>query len=61
MFTLIIDTKTKAFHEYPEGEITRILRRVISNLESGVAPSGFLRDINGHVVGEYELSAAKTR
>ena len=54
MFTLKFNTTNAAFSEYPEDEITRILRGVIEKVRGGFA-SGTIMDINGNTIGEWKL------
>lgn len=57
MFTLKINTDNAAFDDSDkELEIARILKEVIRDLESGDYLKRYtIRDINGNIVGEYEL------
>lgn len=56
MFKCEIKTDNAAFERDPGAEIVRILRLVEASIENGHT-SAFLFDVNGNIVGAWELEA----
>ncbi len=57
MLRIEIDTSNAAFDDNPGPELARILRTVIADIEYVVPEQGYLRDVNGNTVGEYQFTA----
>jgi hypothetical protein len=53
---LHIATENAAFSESPASELARILRKLADRIESDPAPYIVLRDVNGNMVGECQIS-----
>ena len=54
-FNLRFNMENSAFSDYPEGEISSILRKVINQVNAG-NEDGQIRDTNGNKVGEWEIN-----
>jgi len=54
-FKLRFNMENSAFSDYPEGEISSILRKVINQVNAG-NEDGQIRDTNGNKVGEWEIN-----
>ena len=54
-FNLRFNMDNAAFSDYPEGEISSILRKVINKVNDG-NEDGQIRDTNGNTVGEWDIS-----
>ena len=54
-FNLRFSMDNAAFLDYPEGEISSILRKVIKQVNDG-NEDGQIRDTNGKPVGEWEVT-----
>lgn len=54
MFRMDIKTDNAAFEEDRNGEVIRLLKRVIEQIENG-EEDGSLLDINGNKVGKFKL------
>lgn len=55
MFGMELETSNAAFAGYPFDEVARILREVATRVEDGER-RGVLRDINGNLVGSFNLT-----
>ena len=55
MFKVKINTANEAFSQSPETEIARILRVIVDKLDSG-RDGGTCVDINGNIVGSWEIT-----
>ena len=54
-FNLRFNIDNAAFSDYPEGEISSILGKVINKVNDG-DEDGQIRDTNGNPVGEWEVT-----
>jgi len=54
-FNLRFNMDNAAFSDYPEGEISSILGKVINKVNDG-DEDGQIRDTNGNPVGEWEVT-----
>lgn len=54
-FSLTIESDNAAFENDPQGEISRILRELHDEIDSGYAPE-IVRDYNGNIVGTVKYS-----
>ena len=54
-FNLRFSMDNAAFSDYPEGEISSILRKVIKQVNDG-NEDGQIRDTNGNPVGKWEVA-----
>ena len=54
-FNLRFNMDNAAFSDYPEGEISSILRKVIKQVNDG-NEDGQIRDTNGNKVGEWDIN-----
>jgi hypothetical protein len=55
MFRIEFETDNAAFGEVLDYEVSRILKEIAGKIEGGRA-GGSVLDINGNVIGEWELS-----
>lgn len=55
MFKLKFATDNAAFEHYAATETTRILREIAQQIKNGDL-DGTVRDINGNIIGTYELN-----